>query len=74
MDWKAETMLGQLPSREPLLIKLSGQWEKTTPYELLQHYRFPRFLSIARLETTMGAQISKPDVSREAVSAAKELA
>lgn len=59
MGWKTNTALGQMPSRQPLMIFVNGRWESTTPYELLNAYRFPRFLSIGEIEFAMDTEIRR---------------
>jgi len=63
-DWKTGITLGDLPMRTPLLIKVLGLWEKTTPYDLLNGYRMPRFLTISQVEFAMETEIQK-DVTSE---------
>lgn len=60
-DWKAVVTLGQLPARKPLWMKFQGKWEATTPYELLEHFRFPRFMAIEVMEVRIGASLMRDE-------------
>ncbi len=65
MDWKHHTTLGELPRRSPLRVKIFGRWEATTPYELLEHYRLPRFLTVSQVEYAMEIEITTGGVPEE---------
>ncbi len=73
MDWKTDTTLGELAPRTPLLIRVLGRWEPTTPYELLNGYRFPRFLTIDQIEFTMDTEIKKGLASEEHKAILREI-
>jgi hypothetical protein len=74
MDWKKETTLADLPMRAPLLIKVLGLWEKTTPYDLLNGYRMPRFLTVAQVEFAMETEIKRDVVPDEREAILQEIA
>ncbi len=57
MSWKTDVALSDLPLREALIIKVNGLWEPTTPYELLNTFRFPRFLTLDQVEFAMNTEI-----------------
>lgn len=59
MNWKIDTTLASMPFRAPLEIWVNDRWEATTPYDLMNGYRFPRFLSVEQIEFTMGTHIRR---------------
>jgi hypothetical protein len=69
MDWKSRTTLGEMALRAPLWIRIDGRWAPTTPYELLEGFRFPRFLTVGQVEFTMGTEIRGNDEARASAAA-----
>jgi len=60
-DWKNRTTLAEMALRAPLWIRINGRWEPTTPYELLEGFRFPRALTVGQVEFTMETDIRRDD-------------
>lgn len=60
-DWRTVTSLGEMPRRAPLWLKAQGQWQRTTPYELLEHFRFPRFMTVDLVEASTDTQIMREE-------------
>ena len=60
-DWRAVTTLNEMPRRERLWLKVRGQWEQTTPYELTEHFRFPRFMTVDLIEASTDTRIMRDE-------------
>jgi len=58
-DWQAITTLNEMPRRERLWLKVRGQRERTTPYELTEHFRFSRFVTVDLVEASTDTHIMR---------------
>lgn len=42
-------------------MKFQGKWEPTTPSELLEHFRFPRFMPVGLVEARINACLMREE-------------